>query len=208
MCTRNLSDKPEIRRVRYYWNDNEYSKKYIIRGLYLIILDRDSLLIVPCACSCALLAIFFYNLNKINEETRNLRKSIKSMSSLSSFFQRSRILFYSRKKGKRLNTRNPNVIKIKLYNVYTRALGNSIETRSIWYRAHHSYEKRTIFPDWFIVSASLTRASLRFLFQAATRSVESIRRSQPRQNPYKVSLQRSIARCPMFLLIRLTYRCV
>lgn len=120
-------------------------------GLYLIISDayRDSLLtIVPCAALhlYALLAIFFYNRNKINEETRSLRKSIKSMSSLSSFLHRSRILLYSRKKEKRMNTSNLNVIKIKLYNVYTRALGNSIETRSIWYRAHHSYGKRTIFP--------------------------------------------------------------
>lgn len=141
-------------------------------------------------------------------KTRSLRKSIKSMSSLSSFLHRSRILFYYQKKGKQIHTSNPNVIKIKLYimciRTRARALGNSIETRSIWYRAHLSYER---FSRSVYSAASLTRASLRFLLQAAMRSVESIRRSQPRQNPYKVSLQRLILRYSMFS-IRLTYRCV
>lgn len=59
-----------------------------------------------------------------------------------------------------------------------------------WNRvSYHFYVRKARFPRRLYNATSLTRPPLHFLLQQATRSAESIR-SQPRRNPYKVSLHR------------------
>lgn len=67
-----------------------------------------------------------------------------------------------------------------------------------WNRvSYHFYVKKARFPRRLYNATSLTRPPLHFLLQQATRSAESIR-SQPRRNPYKVSLHRvSSVRSPV-----------
>ena len=73
--------------------------------------------------------------------------------------------------------------------------------------SYHFYVRKARFPRrLYNATTSLTRPPLHFLLQQATRSAESIR-SQPRRNPYKVSLHRvssvrpSVCRPPLYPLL-------
>lgn len=103
-------------------------------GLYLIIsnLYRDSFddrSLRRLALLYALLAIFFYNSNKINKDEREACAKVLNQCLRYRRFFVSRASSFIFEKRESRYTSSPNVIKIKLY--IMRALGNSIETRSI-----------------------------------------------------------------------------